>query len=463
MSKSSFENFREELKNTGLTTHSIESLRQEIKDRERTKNPFPLEVFHPAIKPFLQMIHDHYDIPRSYIGLSMLTAYSTAIGNGYWVSNKKLGSMPLNIWASIVGMSSSGKSVIMKQVFKPLFQIQEEYSEAWKAETAHKSDFEKQQHPLKKLLFNDIQIPTLIRWVLPDNPKGMLKFSDEILEWINGMNPNNRKEGNEEQFWLKCWDGSAHQITRSGKQETSLDKMFINNFGSIQPTVLHKLFKNDRDTTGFIFRFLFALPEKDKIAIPSLDFDMPEELERIHYKSINSMYRGMNVFDLDDIRECIFNPQAISLFDQWRREKARVINRLDDLYDRNLQGGIYGKITAYVQRMAAILHLADKAYDNKKFDIEEIVNQEVMDRAIKLGEYFFRSALDTHGLAKESEHAPVDIVRIATLWSMGKSYAEIGNLEFPGDTEQGRKKKVERIIKRNLPKYPKLFKAESQR
>lgn len=457
-----FESFRKELKEVGLSARSTEEMQDEIKTRERTKNPFPLHVFHPAIKPFIEMVHTHYDIPRSFIGLSMLTAYSTAVGNAYWITNKKLGSMPLNIWASIVGMSSSGKSVIMKQIFKPLFDIQQQFSDDWEAQTQDMNDEQRKHHNLNKLTFNDIQIPTLIRYVLPDNPKGMLKFSDEILEWINGMNPNNRSEGNEEQFWLKCWDGSPHQITRTQKQETSLQKMFINNFGSIQPTVLHKLFKNDRDTTGFIFRFLFALPEKDRIAIPSLDFDMPPDLESMHYKCINSLYKGLGVYDLDNIRECIFTPQAITLFDQWRRHKATIINLIDDLYDRNLQGGIYGKITAYVQRIAALLHLADSAYDHRTFQQQEIIDHNVMDRAIALGEYFFQSALDTHSLAKEHEHAPSEIVRLAVHFTSGKSYGQIGRLEWPDLDEDNAKMRAYRLIKKNISKYPKLFKAEAK-
>lgn len=127
MSDNSYRDFKER-KKRGLSTQSVDDMLEEIKQREKTANPFPLEVFHPNIKPFIDMIHEHYDIPRSFIGLSMLTAYSTAIGNGYYLSNKKLGAMPLTIWASLVGMSSSGKSVIMKQIFDPLAEIQKDFS-----------------------------------------------------------------------------------------------------------------------------------------------------------------------------------------------------------------------------------------------------------------------------------------------------------------------------------------------
>lgn len=463
MTETGFQSFSKTYQRS-MSTATDSEMDDEKAKREQTPNLFPLHVFHPAIKPYIEMICTYYNVPRSFVGLTMLTAYSTAIGNAYWISNKKLGSMPLNVWAAIVGMSSSGKSLSMGQIFKPFRDIQNEFSDNWETQTQGMTETQREFHKLNKLLFNDIQISTLSRYVIPDNPKGMLKFSDEILEWINGMNPNNRSEGNEEQFWLKCWDGSSHQITRTRKQETFNEKMFINNFGSIQPTVLHKLFKNDRDTTGFVFRFLFAIAEEgDRIAIPDLAFDMPEEMESIHRKCINSLYHGLTVYDLDSIREAIFNPQAIQIFDNWRREKARLINNLKDPYDRNLQGGIYGKITAYVQRFAALLHIADKAYDHDTFQIQEIVDHRCMERAIYLGEYFFQSAIDTHAMAKEHETVPIEIARIATMFRDGRSYQWIGDREWPSNpSEEARKKKAERIIKKNMTRYPRLFGVENK-
>lgn len=458
MSKSGLSQYLQEQEEMNATSN-YDDLKDELDLREQSHNLFPLEVFHPKIKPFIEMMHKYYDIPRAFIGLSMLTAYSTAIGNGYWFVNKKLGRMPLTIWGALVGMSSSGKSVIMSQLFKPLKEIQSKFDDDWMTTTDGMSQMDLHTQRLRKLTFQDIMIPTLVRYVLPDNPKGMLKFSDEILEWINGMNPNNRKEGNEEQFWLKCWDGGAHQITRSGKQEVSLSKMFINNFGSIQPTVLDKLFKNNRDTTGFIFRFLFAVTDdRDKIALPSLDFDMPSELEMIHAKAIKSMYWGIQPEDLDnDIRSCILDPNAIREFDGWRMLRGHKINKIDDEHDRNLQGGIFGKMNAYALRLAAILHVSDKAYENLEFQQEEIIDQHTMTRALKLVDYFYQSAVDTHKKAKLSSMWPPEAVRISVLIRQGKSYGQIGELEWPNTPTATARKRAERAYKKWFAKFPELF------
>jgi hypothetical protein len=460
MSDNSYRDFKER-KKAGLPTQSVDEMLEEIKLREKTANPFPLDVFHPHIKPFIELIHDHYDVPRSFIGLSMLTAYSTAIGNGYYLTNKKLGSMPLAIWGAIVGISSSGKSLAMSQIFSPLEKIQEDFSADWEANGEQLKEEERKAYPLKKLIFNDIQISTLVRSVLPDNKKGMIKFSEEILEWIQGMNPNNKSEGNEEQFWLKCWDGKSHQITRSAKQETFIKNMFINNFGSIQPTVLHKLFKNERATTGFIFRFLFAVPDEHRIALPSLDFDMPQQLQDLHSRSINTMYKALWVNELDDIRKCILSPRAIRTFDVWRTAKINRINSFDSVEERNLQGGIYGKISAYTMRIAAILHISDKAYNHETFEQEEIIQEDTIERAIRLGDYFFNSAYETNNLANEHISAPVDVVRVATLWTIGKSYSQIAALQYENLPPVAGKKKVERMVRKYLPIYPRLFRAET--
>lgn len=441
-----------------LATASTESIENELRNRQSTKNPFPLEVFNDKIKPFIQNVHQHYNIPKSFIGLTLLTTYSTAIGNAYWLQNKRLGSMPLTVWSCLLGVTSSGKSLCQKVMMFPLNRIQEELSFEWDQLTADMSHEERQHQQLKKLLFQDIVLATLTRSVLPDNPKGMLKDSDEILEWINGMNPNNRKEGNEEQFWLKCWDGSAHQLTRSGKDEVYLKKMFIAQFGGIQPTVLYKLFKNDRDTTGFIFRFLFTESE-NFVPLPDIMFEMPTELEAIHERSVRKMY-DVKVYDHESIRLCRFDHGAIHEFNEWRKMLHADVNNTLDLDERNLKAGIFGKMVTYAQRFAAILHLSDIAYDDGRvFRNEEWIDHLTMSRAIKLADYFYNAARNAHELSKRTERMPEEVSRLAILFTNGFSYEQIGVRMWPDLPPKTSKARAYRMVKKYITKYPERFRA----
>src|SRR5690606_14677133 len=102
--------------------------------------------------------------------------------------------------------------------------------------------------------------------------------------------------------------------------------------GGIQPTITFRLFAKDRDTTGFIFRLLFAVPEEVKIASPSQMFYMPEEVEGVHNKCIRSLYFGLPVDDpQDDSKLCLLHPEAVRLFNEWVARRIRMINSMKEI------------------------------------------------------------------------------------------------------------------------------------
>lgn len=188
-------------KGSEISTATTTDIRKELEKRESHLNIFPLEIFNPKVKPFINELHNKYDIPRAYIGLSMLITYSTAIGTAYAVSRNGSDRMYLSMWGCMNGISSSGKSYALDMCLAPLNELQNEFDEEWD-DTAGKMTDEKRQHvSMKTLIYRDAYIPTLIRYIMPGNPKGVLKESDEILEWINGLNALAKKESTDEQFW----------------------------------------------------------------------------------------------------------------------------------------------------------------------------------------------------------------------------------------------------------------------
>src|SRR5690606_1287492 len=235
------------INNSSLAAASDEELHKEVEQR-KIKKVFPLDVFHRDIKPYVNALHEKYDLPRSYVGLAMLAAYSTAIGTAYHIQLNKIGDIYFPVWACLEGISSSGKSLIMNQVFKPHYRIQEEMEEEWFEATKDMSEDKVQRMPSKQLVYGEAHIPTLIKDVMPANPKGVLQDADEILSWINGMNQLSKggKEGTDEQFWMKSWNCKAHRKRLSGNKIFVIKRPFLNVFGGAQPSIMHKLFKNDR-------------------------------------------------------------------------------------------------------------------------------------------------------------------------------------------------------------------------
>lgn len=447
----------------GLATAPDHQLIGELEHRKVAPNPFPLDVFNPKIHPYLEALNKEYDLPRSYIGISMLSAYSSAIGSAYHVRLNKIGDIYFPVWACLEGISSSGKSLVMNQVFKPLYRIQEELEEEWFNEIDGKSDDMIQKLPSKQLIYGEAHIPTLIKDVMPHNPKGILQDADEILSWINGMNQLSKgsKEGTDEQFWMKSWNCKAHRKRLSGNKIFVIKKPFLNVFGGAQPSIMWKLFRNDRATTGFIFRLLFATPDEHKIAEPNLLYDMPAEYEALHDKCINSLYRGLPMFEGIESRPMTIEPKALRMFEHWTSVKVREVYATEDLYMKEMLSGIVGKIKEYIIRFCGMLHMADLAYDGKEFGHRELIREETMERAIRIAQYFYTSAKQVCEKVNTNVIASPDVIRVAAFVKAGYTYQQIGDREYAEiENPDSRRIKASRLVKKYIQEYPRIFGAE---
>ncbi|WP_420575258.1 DUF3987 domain-containing protein [Ekhidna sp.] len=458
-----FEKFREKLRKNGngVATKSTQDLLDEISKRKKIPNIFPLEVFPEPIKPFLESLSQGYDLPRSFVGLCMLSAYSTAIGTSYIVTTNGKDGFYLPVWACLAGMSSSGKTLVFSKTFKPLLNIQSEMDNDWSNQTAGMSDSQIKDQQLKTVVYRDAHIPTLVRYVIPDNPKGVVKWSDELLEWINGMNQLTKKEGTDEQFWISSWNCTPYSGIRAGKAKFVLPRPFVNVIGGVQHKILPKLFAKDRDSTGFIFRLLFATAEEEKIADADPEFEIPEQWEELHKESLNRLYKDLAVEDHSETKKCILSGDAVKVYRVWTNHMINSINKMEDLDERELNAGVFGKIKEYALRFAAILQLAEKSLDHNydgyhSWRGEMNVDSSTMERALKLADYFYKSALETYERVNTTLVAPQEVIYAATLMKMGKPAREIAQFLWKDDSGAA-KARMNRQLKKWIANYPRVF------
>jgi hypothetical protein len=452
--------FKDHLENSkSLPGASDEDLRKE-QEKRASSNVFPLEVFNEKLQPLITLMHTKIDTPRCYIGLAIIGSYSSAIGTAYVVKNS-IGEVPVTVWSCFTGISSSGKSTALKYGYKPLLELQKEYDQEW-AQTHTGSDEDRKNMKLKTVLFRDIHIPTLIRDVFPDNPKGLTKHSDELLEWINGLNSYSKKESTDEQFWLSSWNGLPYSGMRSGKNKFSIEKTFCNIYGGIQPTLLKELFKNNRGTSGFIFRLLFTNPHESRISDPVTNFEIPEAFELIHKNAIKKLYIDKPVnshYERPSI--CVINEEANYLFNKWCKLKTISINKMEDVKEREIASSIYGKIKEYSLRFAGILHLMDKALDeNSYLDSKEEITGHTMIRALQLSDYFYQSAEDTYTYVDQTKTVPPEVLIMANLYKRGLSWAKIA-YHLYGNESEANKSKARRTFNKYIIEFPKQFNSEA--
>lgn len=464
-------------RNKELAFVKTDDLYEEINRRNATENPFPIHVFHEKIKNFINGLcsSDGFDLPPSFIGTALLTAYSSAIGTSYKVSTNGKDGIYLIVWSCLLGISSSGKSLAINKILAPLMKIQEQFDTDWENETKGMSDSQIAKKRIPTLLFRDIIMQTLVKSIIPDNPKGVLKIADELLEWINGMNQMSNKEGTDEQFWMSTWNCSSYSGIRAGKQKFINKRPFVNVIGGTQHKVLPRFFAKDRDTSGFIFRLLFAKTVVDRIAQPNSLFQMPEEMEWLHNESLKTLYFNLQVEkDGDPPKLAVLSDVATKLYDDWVNSKINEINRLEDINEKNTRASILGKIKEYILRFAGILALSDKClsapivnnklkpffFDNEKVDFK------IMERALLLGQYYYFEAIDIYSTVQNQIVAPKEVLVTSYLLKSGKhTNLQIGKLIYDNPknvSDPALKKRMERNIKKWIIEYPKVFGAISR-
>lgn len=455
--------FTEFSEKTALSAESVDDMKHEIDKRTKQLNPFPLHVFHPNIRPLLSAMHQHFDLPKSFIGLTLLSAYSSAVGTSYAIKQGDKRKY-FCIWGCLEGMTSSGKSLVLDMLYAPLFKLQDQYDKEWAEKTEGMSAEKRLKEEMPTITFRDVHVPTLVRSVLPSNPKGVVKISDEILEWVNGMNQLSKKEGTDEQFWLSGWNGSNYSGIRSGKDKFVVPRVFVNVIGGVQDQITYKLFGKDKEraVTGFIYRLLFATPTENRIADPDPNYTFPKELIDLHHNTLTRIHQELTVEDgYEEPYSLIINREASQIHQQWKQKQIRIINRMSSDHEKNIHAGILGKMSEYAMRFAGLLNVSDQAYDSPhlRFKPTSFITENEMNRAIELAEYFYNSALEVSERVDNTVAAPMEVARMASLWLSGKSMRQIGNLVYPNlSTEESRRKKAARTIKSMMQKYPRIFK-----
>lgn len=441
-------------------------LEAELSRRKSHKNIFPLDAL-PAWSANLNHFYlQNMEIERAYIGLSFLAAISTAAGS-YFQIQSGTQTMPLNIWGALVGLSSSGKTMAVNSYFSPLAKIQREFDdENADAFGAASSEENRQRVEERGLIFGNATFESVVREILPDNPKGLIKLEDELLSWFNQMNAY--KSGDvEKSFWTSAWSPpvSGYKMARTGKKRLVIapEHLFINVFGGTQPHLLHNLFgkNNELFDSGFTFRILFAMPETNRVIVPRPAV-VPDAYLFDYQKVIQRLYKELPVKKSSKPEYLVLSAEAVELLYSWRVAIAKDVNAIEDKdgWDIRVKSGAIGKIAEYAIRIAGILYLAESAcYGPDLQLISRTVQVPLMERSIKICQYFFQSFLDVAEIVKNKTIIPEHVLEFAADWREAGSYTAMKS-RFPKKYPQDRST-IGKKGKEYMEKYPTAFGAKN--
>ncbi|MFY0674505.1 MAG: DUF3987 domain-containing protein [Bacteroidia bacterium] len=390
---------------------------QELKEKSKERqNPFPVDVFPKAVQEIITATNESLNFPIDFIGGSMLYAVSVAIGNTYKVEIKKGWKESAVLYLAIVGRRGISKSHPLSFALKPI-EIQDDINyEKFLSEKKEydvivglpKKERERQgyEEPIKPVwkqhLVTDFTPEALVE-VHKFNKRGIGVYADELASWFNNFNRYNK--GSEEQFWLSIWSGKPIRINRKTSEPTFIKLPFVSVGGTIQPGVLNQLAEK-RTENGFLDRLLFVVPDSLKKECWSETELSP--LISGNWETIitNLLKLTLVESDMDQLQPVTikFTLEAKQLLFQWQSELTDVINRSEN----EVISGICAKLEVYAIRLALCLEMMRYACGESK---KQAVGIEALQGAIKLVEYFKRTAIKVHSTisnASPADKLPTD-------------------------------------------------------
>lgn len=374
-----------------------------LSDSRIDRTSFPYDIFPVPIQQYIQST----TIQKEYVAGFMLGALATAIGNTCYLYARDGYNVKPIIYLAVVAPAGGSKSPAMRMAFNYLrnednnsYITHKSRLAAYNEELSeYEKDKKKKDRPhkphLQQILFDDATIEMAIN-ILENNPKGCCLLNDELLGFIKRMGQYKNGGGDEVQKWLSMWDGSDVLLQRISKDEVKINNYTCNVIGGIQPGVLDQLSKGENQYNGFYHRFLFVYPE----ALPKASFSNIEVSEQLK-QQVKDVFDSVMLHRDNDVKDCYrLSKEAFQLYYQWFDVKNGYYDRATD----DTIKGIIAKYQGYCLRFALILQALEDGR-NRSY----IVSQSVMDRAIRLTEYFFANMYKALKLMQPEN--PIDKLR----------------------------------------------------
>jgi Protein of unknown function (DUF3987)/Bifunctional DNA primase/polymerase, N-terminal/Primase C terminal 2 (PriCT-2) len=335
--------------------HSWEEPDLSLLDNRRGELPdFPLEFFcSQKLQDLVGLSAHGSGTSVAHVGVPLLGIASSLIGTARRVQASRSWSQPMTCWASLVGYSGDGKTPGINETKRALTLLESnrkhkiaslERAHDGKVEAARvvrekwKSDLKAAvenggTQPIKpagaddpgkfvapRLYVSDATIER-IAVLLQARPQGMLLLADELAGLF--LNMHRYTTGQDNEFWLECWNGDPYVVERMGRPSISLPHLLVGLVGGFQPDKLATSFKGDHD--GMYARMLFAWPDKAPYR------PLTDTISEVEPEMVNALNRLSSLGGDQElvIRKTPLTAEAREAFEQLRKNVDAGGNALD--------------------------------------------------------------------------------------------------------------------------------------
>lgn len=352
----------------------------------------PIDGLPVVVQQYINEIVRVYHCPIEFPTVAVIAVFATTIGKRVKVTDGKY-TNPLMLWFINVAPSGSNKTQPVKEVLKPLREINRENYKAFDAEhTAWKADRDRDE--CNPPMFNQILVSDTTdearNKIFQSCSTGILGHYPEFKGFLDDQERYNK--GGYVDKLLRMYDYDDIYINRKGDEKPLvISDAFMCILGDIQPALLAPTFGTPQYmVSGLDTRFLFTMPKM---------FEFPDrEKESMNGEIVanwRSIIRQTYNSNFTDCGIVSFSPQGDALYNEYfnmlQRKKTTVSNSTGDYYLMSL----YSKLQIQAMRLAGIVHLM--GIINSPFGFNYLqVSQEAMEYTIRCMQYFEQSALEVY-------------------------------------------------------------------
>jgi Protein of unknown function (DUF3987) len=318
--------------------------------------------------------------PPDYVGVGLLVAAASLIGNARRVSPWLGWIEPSILWACCVGLPSSGKSPALDAIMELLDRLQDELGpdfeasleryeadkeaakvalETWKQDVKLAVEADalapirpdaaiEPDAPVRPRLHVSDTTPEQLGYLLKSLDKGILVKRDELAGWLGNMDRYGAGTG-ERSLWLEAFGGRQYAIDRvkHGNDPIVIRHFSASVLGNMVPDKVSAVMGGQSDD-GLAARFMFIWPDPRPVKRPQATLDVGSALMAL--RQLRDLEMTTNDEGSQTPVALSLTADAAALFDAWREENALQERTAHGQYLSHL-----GKLPGILLRIALII------------------------------------------------------------------------------------------------------------
>lgn len=389
------------------------------------REPFPLDALPFPMRSIVKAVSKCTQTAPEMAGLAALVTAAGSIGNQAIVRYKKGFDQPSVVWGANISKSGTNKSAPQALVTTPLDARAErkgdehaslmqtyvaDVAEHKAKVTAWKDGGCKGPMPTappapiqERVTTDDFTFERLVT-LSAENPRGLAIIVDELGSWALAMNQQRGGKGADLPGFLTAYDARPRTRDRqkpNGEQAHTcvrVPRFALSILGTIQPRVFARLFGQQERDAGLLARLLVIDPPE---AYPDLSDD---ELDEATASAWADTLENLLTFNLPadgKLKPLVvhLSADAKGAFRTWHNDVQAEMRR--GIPDDDLRA-YYGKLKGVCLRIALVFHCVECTARGDD-PAQTPISLDTMQRAIRVTEWFRRTAVRVYDRLSESE------------------------------------------------------------